>query len=46
MLFAKVIIYSDMTMKYAEKHNENTPARMDFLSGRWVGLLLSKGGGR
>lgn len=26
MLFAKVIIYFDMAMKYAEKHIENAPA--------------------
>ena len=46
MLFAKVIIYFDMAMKYAEKHNETPRQERRILSGRWGGLGISRGGGR
>ena len=46
MLFAKVIIYSDITVKYAEKHNETPRQERRILSGRWMDLGISRGEGR
>lgn len=35
-----------IAMKYAEKHNENAPARGCGLPGRWMKLGINRGGGR
>ena len=43
---ANLVNVLHMTKNCVVKHNKITPTRAVFLSGRWLGLWISRGGGR